>query len=199
MKQKRLSLRWEGTFIELCMSRVNQVQKSQIDSHFTDSVKDVQSTWYDNTGLLKRLFGADNWWSIDDLDHAMGFIFADRSALEKKLATMTFGIDGTMATIDPDAFQLSFYTPEAIEPLDEDELVVCHGSRQDAILHLDASFEPPFDPSLITLSFLYYPDDGYILIDLDYDGHDDVQFKFGDKVYLKPRFFGKDHFNGTSR
>jgi hypothetical protein len=67
------------------------------------------------------------------------------------------------------------------------------------MLHLDADFVPPFDPSLITLSFLHYPDFGYILIDLDYDGHDDVQFNLGETTYLKPRFVGKDHFNDTSR
>ena len=199
MKKKRLSLHWEGTFIELCMGRVNRVQKSQIDSRLTDKKNDIQSSWYDNTELLKALFGADNWWSVDDLDHAMGFVFADRSTLEKKLATMAFEIDGTSTTIDPEALQLSFYAPEAIDPLEKDELVVCHGARREAMLYLDANFEPPFDPSLITLSFLHYPDDGYVLIDLDYDGDDNVQFNFGDATYLKPRFFGKDHFNDTSR
>jgi hypothetical protein len=161
--------------------------------------KDIQFLWYDNTELLKALFGADNWWSVDDLDHAMGLIFADRSDLDKKLATMAFEIDGISAAIDPEAPQLSFYAPETILPLDKEGWVVCHGARRDAMLHLDANFEPPFDPSLITLSFLHYPDHGYILIDLDYDGEDDVQFKFGDTAYLKPRFFGKDHFNDTSR
>lgn len=199
MKKKKLSLHWEGTFIELCMSRVNQAQKRQIDSHLTDSNGDIQSLWYDNKELLERLFGAENWWSVDDLDHTMGLIFANRPVLDKKLATMAFEIDGTPATIDPDALQMSFYAPEAIEPLGINEMVVYHGARQDAMLRLDADFEPPFDPSLITLSFLHYPVDGYVLIDLDYDGHDDLQFAFGNTVYLEPRFFGKDHFDDTSR
>jgi len=181
------------------MGRVNRIQKGQIDAHFTDFDKDIQFLWYDNTELLKIFFGADNWWSVDDLDHAMGFVFADRSELERKLATMAFEIDGASAAIDPEALQLSFYAPEAIDPLDKEEWVVCHGARRDARLHLDAHFESLFDPSLITLSFLHYPDHGYILIDLDYDGDDDVQFKFGDTAYLTPRFFAKDHFNDTSR
>lgn len=67
------------------------------------------------------------------------------------------------------------------------------------LLHLEADFEPPFDPSLIALSFLRYPDYGHILIDLDYDGHDDFEFTWGDTTYLKPRFFAKDHFDDTSR
>ena len=86
-----------------------------------------------------------------------------------------------------------------METLDKAEWVVCHGARRDAMLHLAANLESPFDPSLITLSFLHYPDHGYILIDLDYDGDDDVQLKFGDTVYLKPRFLEGDHFNDTSR
>ena len=112
---------------------------------------------------------------------------------------MVLEIDGTPAPIDPAAFQLGFYAPEAIDPLEKDEWVVCHGTRRKATLQLDAHFEPPFDPSLVTMSFLHYPDYGYILIDLDYDGHDDVQFSLAETTYLKPRFFGKDHFDDTSR
>lgn len=194
-----LALQWEGTFIELCMGRLSRAKKSQIAALCTDGDKDIQSSWYGNKKRLQALFGVDNWWSVDDLDHAMGFVFADRSILKKKLATMAFEIDGTPAAIDPEAFQLSFYAPEAIGPLGEDDLIVCHGARQEAILHLDIHIESPFDPSLVTLSFLHYPDHGDILIDLDYDGHDDIQFNFGDTTYLKPQFFGKDHFNDTSR
>ena len=199
MKKKKFSLRWAGTFIELCMGRINGLKKSQIDARCTDLEDDIQSSWYDNTLLFKGVFGADNWWSVDDLDHAMGLVFADRSALDNQLSKMAFDIDGTPATIDPEALQLSFYVPEAIDPLDKDEWVVCHGARQDAMLHLDADLSPPFDPSLITLSFLHYPDYGYILIDLDYNGHDDVQFNFGETTYLSPQFFGKDHYNEASR
>lgn len=199
MKKKKFSLRWAGTFIELCMGRINGLKKSQIDARCTDLEDDIQSSWYDNTLLFKGVFDADNWWSVDDLDHAMGLVFADRSALDNQLSKMAFDIDGTPATIDPEALQLSFYVPEAIDTLDKDEWVVCHGARQDAMLHLDADLSPPFDPSLITLSFLHYPDYGYILIDLDYNGHDDVQFNFGETTYLSPQFFGKDHFNEASR
>jgi len=199
MKKKKFSLRWPGTFIELCMGRVDRHEKGQVDANCTDFEADPQSLWYDNTVLLKKVFSAENWWSVDDLDHAMGFVFADRSALDIHLSKMAFEIDGTPATIDPEALQMSFYVPEAIDQLDKDEWVVCHGARRDALLKLDAEFTPPFDPSLITLSFLHYPNYGYILIDLDYDGHDDVQFNFGETTYLKPRFFGKDHFNDASR
>jgi len=199
MKKKKFSLRWAGTFIELCMGRINGLKKSQIDARCTDLEDDIQSSWYDNTLLFKGVFGADNWWSVDDLDHAMGLVFADRSALDNQLSKIAFDIDGTPATIDPEALQLSFYVPEAIDPLDKDEWVVCHGARRDAMLHLDANLSPPFEPSLITLSFLHYPDYGYILIDLDYNGHDDVQFNFGETTYLSPQFFGKDHFNDASR
>lgn len=199
MKKKKFSVRWAGTFIELCMGRINGLKKSQIDARCTDLEDDIQSSWYDNTLLFKGVFGADNWWSVDDLDHAMGLVFADRTALDNQLSKMAFDIDGTPATIDPEALQLSFYVPEAIDPLDKDEWIVCHGVRRDAMLHLDAELSPPFDPSLITLSFLHYPDYGYILIDLDYNGHDDVQFNFGETTYLSPQFFGKDHFNDASR
>lgn len=199
MNPKKLSLQWKGTFIELCMGRLSRFKKNEIDARCTDSGSNIQSSWYDNTELLKTLFGADNWWSVDDLDHAMGLFFVDRSALDARLAKMTFEIDGTPATIDPEAPQLSFYAPEAIDPLENGELIICHGAQREATLHLQADFEAPFDPSLITLSFLHYRDYGYILIDLDYDGHDDVQFDLGDTTYLQPRFFGKDHLNDTSR
>lgn len=198
MKKKRMALEWEGTLIELCMGRINRDQKGYIDDSCADLEQDIQSLWYDNTKLLQSMFDADNWWSVDDLDHAIGLVFDDRSDLETRLATMAFEIDGTPTAIDPEALQLSFYAPEAIDALDEGERVVCHGARRQAVLHLRTDFEPPFDPSLVTLSFLHYPDVGYILIDLDYDGHDDVQFSLGDTTYLKPRFFGKEHLNDTS-
>jgi len=199
MKKKKLALQWEGTFIELCMGRINRPGNGQIDAHLTAVGNDIQSSWYDNTALLNTLFGVDNWWSVDDLDHSMGLVFTDRSALEAELAKMAFEIDGAPATVDPEALQLSFYAPESIDSLDPDERVVCHGARRDAMLHLSANFAPPFDASLITLSFLHYPDYGFILIDLDYDGHDDVRFSFGETTYLRPRLFGKDHFNDASR
>ena len=199
MKKKKMSLQWEGTFIELCMNRITQAQNGQIDSSCSGLDEDIHSSWYDNTTLLKALFDADNWWSVDDLDHAMGLVFTDRSTLDTALAKIAFEIDGTPVTVDPDGYQLSFYAPEAIAPLEDDEQVVCHGTQRQTVLRLDADFEPPFDPSLITLSFLHYPDYGTILIDLDYDGHDDIQLTFGDTTYLKPRFFRKDHFNDTSR
>ena len=199
MKKKKLTLGWAGTFIELCVGRITQVKKDQIDDRCSDLDGDIQSSWYANTELIKGVFGGDNWWSVDDLDHAMGLVFADRTALDTHLSKMAVEIDGTPSTIDPEALQMSFYVPEAIDRLDKDEWVVCHGAQREAILHLEAEFAPPFDPSLITLSFLHYPDYGYLLIDLDYDGHDEVQFTLGETTYMRPRFFRKDHFNDTSR
>jgi hypothetical protein len=198
MQTKRLTLEWEGTFIELCMNRISPLQKKQIDTRCRDFEGDIDPLWYDNTPLLRSLFDADNWWSVDNLDHAMGLVFADRSALDRQLAKIAFAIDNTPVTVDPEALQLSFYAPEALDPLKKDERILCHGARRQAALHLQADFEPPFDPSLITLSFLHYAEYGYVLIDLDYDGHDDIEFTWRDTTYLKPRFFGKDHFNDTS-
>ena len=148
--------------------------------------------------LHKQYSGSSSKQLQDDLDHAMGFVFADRSALSTSLPTMAFEIDGSPAALDPEALQLSFYAPEAIDRLDKDELIVCHGARRQAELNLQADVEPPFDASLLTLSFLHYPDCGYILIDLDYDGHDELQFNLGDPTYLEPRFFEKDHFNDAT-
>lgn len=191
MKKKKLSLGWAGTFIELCVGRITRIKKDQIDARCTDLDEDIQSSWYANTEIIKGVFGAENWYSIDDLDHAMGLVFADRTALDTKLSEITFEIDGTPASIDPEALQLSFYAPEGFDPLDKDEWAVCHGAHREAILHLDAEFAPPFDPSMVTLSFLHYPDYGFVLIDLDYDGHDDVQFNLGKTTYMRPRFYRK--------
>ena len=199
METKPLSLKWQGTFIELCMNRVTRANKDRIDAALTDSRSSPQSAWYDNTSLLSSLFGADNWWSVDDLDHSMGLVFADRSLLNDRLPAIRYTLAGVPVTVDPDALQLSFFAPEVIEgPLRETEQILCHGTLRQAEIHLDTDIEPPFDPSLITLSFLHYPDYGLILVDLDYDGHDDVQFSWGETTYLKPRLLGKDHFNDTA-
>ena len=199
MKTKPLSVKWQGTFIELCMNRVTQAEKVRIDDVLADSEKKLESAWYDNLFLLRSLFGADNWWSVDDLDHSMGLVFADRSLLDKKLSTIRYTLAGVPVTVDPDALQLSFYAPEAFEnPLATTDQILCHGTLRQAEMNLDIDIEPPFDPSLLTLSFLHYPDYGYILIDMDYDGHDDIQFTWGATEYLKPCFFGKDHFNDTT-
>jgi hypothetical protein len=199
MKKKRVTLRWETTFIELCMNRITRTKIRQIDAHCKDVNRLDQSWWYDNTELIKTIFDVDNWWGIDDLDHAMGLVFDDRSALKAKLAAIALDIDGQPANMDPDAPQLSFFAPEAIGPLGEDELIVCHGAHRQTVLRLEVEVERPFDPSLVSLSLLHYPDYGDILIDLDYDGHDDVHYTFGETTYLPPRFFGKDQFDETSR
>ena len=198
MKKKKMALQWSGVFIELCLGRITRAQKALIDVHCSDLENNSQAQWYDNISFLKAHFHVDNWWSIDDLDRAMGLIFTDRSDLEKQLATMVVEIDGSPVSIDPEALQLSFYAPEAMVPVDNDEQVICHGTRREAQLNLKTEFEPPFDPSLITLSFIQYPDYGTILIDLDYDGYDEVQFALGETTYLKPRFLGKEDLNDTS-
>lgn len=199
MNRHRMTLHWEGTFIELCMGRIRRADKARYDSLRSDSTVDVRSLWYDNTHLLKSIFEADNWWSVNDLDHTMGLTFGSRSELEAQLAAIAIQIDGSPVTVDPEALQLSFYTAEAFESLEEDELVVCHGTRRRAVLHLQADLEPPFDPSSITLSFLQYPDYGSILIDLDVDGHDEIGFAWKEEAtYLTPEFFEKDYFDGAS-
>lgn len=199
MKKRQVTLQWTGTFIELCLGRITPAQKDHIDAHCTDLSQNVQSLWYDNTDLLQSVFQADNWWSVDNLDHAMGLIFPDRSILDKELAAISVEIDGTPVSIDPEALQLSFYAPEAIDLLEKDDRVVCHGTRRQAVMQLQAEFAPPLDPSAVTLSFLHYAGYGYILIDLDVDGHDDVNFTWGKTTYLEPRFVGKEHFNDTPR
>jgi hypothetical protein len=196
---KQMTLHWEGTFLELCMARISRAQKNRIDADCGDFGGTLGSLWYDNAARLKSLFDADHWWAVDDLDHAMGLVFADRAVLDRQLAAITYKIDDVPVTVDPDALQLSFYAPEPLAPLAADEHILCHGARRQAVLRLQVDFEPPFDPTLITLSFLRYPDYGHILIDLDFDGHDDVTFTWGETTYLKPRFFAKDHFHDTSR
>lgn len=188
MKKETMQLQWSGTFVELCMGRVNPSQKAQIDSHCPDFEKDVASRWYENAPLLKTGFDAENWWSVDDLDHVMGLVFANRTELEAAMKAIRFVIAGQPATVDPEGFQLSFYAPEEMAPLAKEERIVCHGARREAQLRLQADFMPPFDPSLVTLSLIDDPDIGLILIDLDCNGHDDVTYTFGQTTYLQPRF-----------
>lgn len=197
--KKKASLHWSGTFIELCMGGVTHAQKEALEARWEEPNVDLLSAWYENTALLQSLFDAENWWSVNDVDHAMGFVFDDRSSLDEKIRSLVCEIDGSPASVDPEAFQLSFYAPEPVAGLlEKDDLVIRHGSLRQANLHLQAEIEPPFDPSLVTLSFLKYPDIGLILIDLDVDGHDDVTFTWGETTYLKPRFLGKDELNGTT-
>jgi hypothetical protein len=199
METQQLTLKWRGIFIERCMGRVAHNQKSRIEAGLTVPDGNFQSLWYDNKPLLHSLFEADNWWSVDDVDHTMGLVFDDRSALTAQLATIRYTIDGGLVTVDPDALQLSFYTPEALAPpLDQNERIICHGILRQAVLHLDAEVAPPFDPSLITMSFITTPEHGCILIDLDYDGYDEIRFDWGETTYIKPQLLGKDHFNDAS-
>ncbi len=196
MKTKPLSLKWKGTFIELCMNRVTQAERDRIDTVLTTSGEKLKTAWYDNVFLLKSLFGAENWWSVDNIDHSMGLVFSDRGVLDNRLSTIRYTLDGVPVTVDPDALQLSFYAPETIEnPLAATDQILCHGTLREAAMQLDVDVAPPFDPTLFTLSFIHYAHYGYVLIDMDYDGQDDARFTWGKIEYLKPRFFGKDHFN----
>ena len=198
-EKMQIQLRWPGILIELCLNRINRAQRDQVDAHCLGPDKDIRSLWYDNSSFLRKHFNVDNWWSLDGLDRAMGLVFSDRADLEKRMSAISLEINSSPQTIDPESMQLSFYLPEALDPVDRGELILCHGVQREAVLELDVDSEPPFDPSLITLSFIHYPDYGYILIDLDYDGHDDVQFTLGDTTYLKPRFLGKETMNDASR
>lgn len=189
MNKEKMQLTWSGVFIELCAGRVTREQKRQIDDRCHGLAEAAQlDDWYENSNMLKTVFEVDNWWSVDDLDHVMGLIFADRAELDSAMAAIRFEIAGAPATVDANAFQLSFYAPEAIVPENTGDQIVRHGARMDAQLQLEVDFSPPFDPSLLTLSFIDYPGTGLILIDLDYDGHDDVAMHFGEKTYLPPHF-----------
>ena len=189
MPKEKMHLEWEGTFIELCTSHVTREQKRHIDTYCPGLESAARfETWYENASMLKAVFAADNWWSVDDLDHVMGLVFADRTKLDFALEALRFDVAGTPVTVDPHAIQLSFYAPEAFESVAEGDQIVRHGAKRKAHLHLDADFVAPFDPSLLTLSFIDYPETGLILIDLDYDGHDDVEMSFGEKTYLPPQF-----------
>ncbi|HSO20206.1 MAG TPA: hypothetical protein VLT88_12140 [Desulfosarcina sp.] len=186
--RNKLTLQWSGTFIELCMGRITPDQRRVISDRCLNAQTDIRSSWYLNTKLLERHFGTSNWWALDDLDHVMGLVFEDRADLAARLASIAYGIDGMPVTVDPEMIQLSVYAPEPIDKDGAEASTLCHGARRQAELALTVDVEPPFDPSLITLSLLDYPDVGLILIDLDYDGHDDIQFAFGESTYLQPRF-----------
>jgi hypothetical protein len=195
MQKKKLSLEWSGTFIELCLGRITIQQMEAIAASGMDLSRNTDLSWYENMDLLQSVFDVPNWWSIDDLDHAMGLVFEDRDTLVRQMASINVAIDRRPVTVDPDALQLSIYAPEAIADLAEDDRLVVHGATREATLHLDVEFEPPFDPSQITLSLLRYAQFGLILIDLDYDGYDDLRFTWGTSQYLPPRFIGKDEYD----
>lgn len=112
-----LTIDWKGIFVELCLGRVSPSQRKAISVHTPDLETEAKIAWYDNTDLLKSIFKVDNWWSVDDLDHAMGLVFADRDALDRQLKRIAYTIDGRPVTVDPEALQLSIYAPEALPPL----------------------------------------------------------------------------------
>jgi hypothetical protein len=183
-----ISLEWSGTFIEHCKGRINRTQGKLLEKHQQDLKTNFESGWYENTQLLQSIFKQDNWWAVDDLDHAMGFVFHDRPAMERELSGITCKIDGTVAKIDPEEFNLSFYAPEPMPPLEKHDQVVCHGCLRQAKMSLPAEIEGPLDPSMITLSFINFSDIGLVLIDMDIDGHDELEFTWGETTYLQPRF-----------
>ncbi len=197
MKQN-LSLTWKGIFFELCMARVQPGHKDLLQVHVTAADADHKQIWYENAPFLQSHFNTKNWWAIDDLDHVMGLVFEDRLTLEENLSSISFAIDGRSVTVDPKALQMHFYAPEAHPPLKDDEWILRHGTSCRAELTLKTEIRPPFDPELLTFSLIQYPDMGYVLIDLDYDGHDELQFTWGEKTYLPPRITGKENLHGTS-
>ena len=198
MPKKTFSLEIKGTFIELCLTRVSTTQIDRAAALGVDIGNGDPASWYANDHVLNSVFNAENWWALDDLDHTMGLLFKDRRALEAKLATIGVIIDNRRVTIDPDALQLSVYALETIPDLAEGESILRHGARREATLHLDAEFTPPFDPELITLSMIRYPGVGLVLIDLDYDGYDELNFTWGETDYIQPRLIGKDAFDDTA-
>jgi hypothetical protein len=114
MKKKQMTLQWAGTFIELCMGRITPSQKDHIDTHCTDLSQDLQSLWYDNSDLLNRFSKRTTGGPLMIWIMPWGWFFPTGPLLDKRLATIGFEIEGTPATIDPEALQLSFYAPEAI-------------------------------------------------------------------------------------
>jgi hypothetical protein len=193
-----ISLQWEGIFIEYCVGRIHGARKNALESINWDSAVDLQSVWYENTRLLQSIFEEDHWWAVDDLEHAMGFVFDDRSSLETHLSDIVCKVDGSTVNIDPNEFQMSFYAPEPLPPIGSEDIAVCHGCLRQATMSLRVELDPPVDPSRITLSFINYPDIGLILIDMDIDGHDELEFDWGETTYLQPRFLGKDEINGIT-
>jgi hypothetical protein len=184
MKKEKLQLDWAGPFIELCKAGITGEQKAQIEARCPGIAIHHQTQWYENTKMLQELFSAANWWAVDDLDHTMGLVFKDRAALKTAMADMRFEIQGRPTAVDPDAFQLRFFAQEATVSAAPGEEIICHGARCEAQLKLEAEFKPPFDPSLLTLAFIDDPETGLILIDLDYDGHNEAEYTFGPTSYL---------------
>jgi hypothetical protein len=194
----QMSLRWHGSAIELCMGRITAMQKKTIQARHAPIGKDFRSRWYDNTELFRSVWGVDNWWSVDDFDHVMGPVFKKQSRIQRDLSAISIEVDGATATIDPGSVDLRFYVPETVKPPEDDDLIVCHGAQREATVTLQADCRPPFDSSLLTLSFMQYEGYGNILIDMDYDGYDDVQMSFGQTTYLQPRFLEKDDLDAIT-
>jgi hypothetical protein len=192
LNTNQMSLRWHGTAIEICMGRITAAQKRTIEARCAPLGKDLRSGWYDNTELFRSVWRVDNWWSVDDVDHVMGPVFEKQSRILRDLSAISIEVDGAPTTIDPESVDLRFYAPETVKPTEDDGLIVFHGARREATVTLQANCRQPFDSSLLTLSFMQYEGYGNILIDMDYDGYDDVHFSFGQTTYLQPRFLEKD-------
>lgn len=191
MKQQ-LTLQWSGLFIELCLGRLTPAQQQAFEACRPEENLDIATAWYLNADLLHTHFGTPNWWAIDDVEHTMGLLFGDRAELKVRLGDIAFAIDGAPVTVDPEAIQISVYAPEATPHVAAGDAILRHGARRQGQLQLTVELTSPFDPSLVTLSLLDHPGEGLILIDLDYDGHDDVRYSFGRTTYLKPRCVKKE-------
>ncbi len=190
MSKKELNLSLHGKSIELCIGRIHAEQKRKIDAFCLKNNILPEVAWYEDKKTMHSILAVDNWWSVNQLDHAVGLLFTDKDEIKTALKSLEIAFDGTNSKSDTAQLHMEFYLPEKINAPDNNEIVVSHGAVRNGHLRLKAESEHGFDPSMIRFSFLHYKDYGYILIDMEYDGFDDIEYSFTDESFLAPTFTG---------
>lgn len=188
MDEKELIITLHGKSIELCIGIIKSEQEKRLDTFCRQSNLSSEKAWYENREAMKTIMNVENWWSVNQIDHAVGFLFSDKDDIKTALATLNITVDGNPVKSSPNQILTGFYLPEKIDSTGKDQRIVVHGALRTGHLTLRATPEKEFDPSLLQLNFLYYEDYGYILIDMDYDGFDEVEYHFSGESFLELEF-----------
>lgn len=188
MAKKNVKIELIGQCIELCVGILSKDKKAEFQDYCRRISFSDEAVWYGQSDVIKKITGVENWWGINQLDHAVGFLFSGKEEIETFLELIMITVDGEPAVVNIGDIQVDLYTPEVFPDVGSDDRIVCHGAVRTGTQCLKAKIDDDFNASQLTLSFQYYKGYGYILIDMDYDGSDDYDYDFTDESFLDIRF-----------
>ncbi len=177
-----------GQCIELCIGILSKDKKDRLQEYCRHNLLPTEKVWYGHSDVMKQITGTENWWGINQLDHAVGFLFPGKEEIEQFLNYLMVSVDGEKTVVNVGEIQIDFYAPEVLPHIKNDEQVVRHGAIRTGTQFLVAEADGAFNAADLRLSFQYYEGYGYILIDMDYAGCDNYDYDFSDESFLDIRF-----------